>query len=139
MTIEALLFSLAAIGISETAYLIRTRLAHEHPVCPSGESCQLVLGSKYRKIFGVPNDVLGFLFYVAVAIIAAFVVIQVQPLSVSVRILEISVAFGSLFSFFLTFLQWRVIHAWCFWCLLSACTTWLMALILLFSPSLTSL
>jgi len=131
MTSFALLFTLSAIGISETVYLIRKRMAFERPVCPIGGGCAAVLESKYNKIFVIPNDVLGLLFYIAASFISAFLVIGVEPLALWNFILKLSVASGALFSIFLTYLQWRVIGAWCFWCLMSAFTIWLMGIIIL--------
>lgn len=55
MTAFALLFTLSAIGISETVYLIRKRIASERPVCLIGEDCTLVLASKYNKLFIIPK------------------------------------------------------------------------------------
>ncbi len=131
MTAYALLFTLASIGISETTYLIRKRLLSEKPICPIGDSCTLVLGSKYGKLFIIPNDVLGLLFYIIASFVAAFLVIGVGPLAFWDFILKFSVAFGALLSLFFTYLQWRVIRAWCFWCLMSAFTIWLMGSIIL--------
>jgi uncharacterized membrane protein len=131
MTSFALLFTLSAIGISETAYLIRKRIALEKPVCPIGENCTLVLESKYNKIFFVHNDVLGFLFYIAASFITAFLVIGIGPLALWKFILKLFIASGSLMSLVFTYLQWRVIRAWCFWCLMSALTIWLMGVIIL--------
>ncbi|MBI4993225.1 MAG: hypothetical protein HZC26_03780 [Candidatus Magasanikbacteria bacterium] len=133
MTSFALLFTLSAIGISETVYLIRKRIASERPVCPIGGGCTLVLTSKYNKIFIVPNDVLGLLFYIMVSFIAAFLVIGVPPLAFWSLIIKLSIAFGSILSLFFTYLQWRVIRAWCFWCLMSAFTIWLMGSIIIVS------
>jgi uncharacterized membrane protein len=131
MTSFALLFTLSAIGISETAYLIRKRVASEKPVCPIGENCTLVLESKYNKIFFVHNDILGFLFYIAASFITAFLVIGIGPLALWKFILKLFIASGSLMSLVFTYLQWRVIRAWCFWCLMSALTIWLMGVIIL--------
>jgi len=133
MTTFALLFTLAAIGVSETIYLIRTRIATEKPICPLGGGCATVLSSKYNKIFIIPNDVLGLLTYVIIAFIAAFLVIEVPPMPLWSIIIKILVSIASLVSFIFTYLQWRVIHAWCFWCLISAFTIWLMGIIILFS------
>ncbi len=133
MTSFALIFTLSAIGISETVYLIRKRIASERPVCPIGGGCTLVLGSKYNKIFVVSNDILGLLFYIAASFITAFLVIGVPPLAFWSFIIKLSVAFGALLSLFFTYLQWRVIKAWCFWCLMSAFTIWLMGSIILVS------
>jgi uncharacterized membrane protein len=133
MTSLALLFTLAAVGISETVYLIRKRIASEKPACLIGESCVLVLHSKYNKTFGIHNDVLGLLFYITASFITAFLVIGVEPLLLWSFLLKLSVALGALLSLFFTYLQWRVIRAWCFWCLMSAFTVWLMGVILIVS------
>lgn len=135
MTAFALIFSLAAIGISETVYLIRQRMAAEKPVCPIGGGCHVVLESKYGRLFMVPNDVLGLLAYVVIAVMAAFLVIGVESTPVWSFILTGLVVVASLLSLVLVYLQWRVIRAWCFWCLLSAGTVWLMGLILLINSA----
>lgn len=131
MTAFALLFTLAALGISETVYLIRKRIASEKPACVLGESCTVVLGSKYNRIFIIPNDVMGLAFYVFICLVAAFLVIGVEPLAFWKSLFQIAVATGSILSLFLTYLQWQVIRAWCFWCLMSALTIWLMGVIIL--------
>lgn len=133
MTSFALLFTLSAIGISETVYLIRKRIASEKPVCPIGEGCTVVLTSKYSKMFVIPNDILGLLSYIIISFIAAFLVIGVEPIFFWNFALKILIAAASLMSFILTYLQWRVIKAWCFWCLMSAFTIWLMGIIILIS------
>ncbi len=133
MTSFALLFTLSAIGISETVYLTRKRIASEKPICPIGEGCVTVLTSKYSKLFIIPNDVLGLTAYIVIAFIAAFLVIGVEPMFLWNFSLKILVVVASLMSIFFTYLQWRVIHAWCFWCLMSAFTIWLMGIIILVS------
>lgn len=129
MTPHALLFTVAAIGISEMVYLIRKRIALEKPICPLGEECTTVLNSKYNKLFGIHNDILGFLFYVAISLITAFLVVGVQPVAWWDLLAKVLITGGVLFSLFLLFLQWRVIKAWCFWCVLSSITIFVMAII----------
>ena len=137
MTAFALIFTLAAIGISETNYLISKRVALSAPVCPIGDDCSVVLESKYDKIFLVPNDLLGLIFYFVVLAIAALLVIGTAPFSLPLSffalILKIAVLVGSLMSLYFVYLQWHIIKAWCFWCVMSACTIWLMAFIILVS------
>ena len=133
MTTFALLFTLSAIGISETVYLIRTRIAAEQPVCPIGEGCATVLTSKYSKIFVIPNDILGLLAYMVISFIAALLVIGVEPISLWSLLLKILIGIATLISLFFTYLQWREIRAWCFWCLMSAFTIWLMGIIIILS------
>lgn len=136
MTALALIFTLSAIGISETVYLIRKRIASEKPVCLLGEDCHIVLTSKYSKLFVIPNDVLGFLTYIVIAVISAFLVIGIGPVHFWSLILKILVTIASLISFLFTYLQWKVIKAWCTWCLMSAFTIWLMGVIILVSKAI---
>jgi len=133
MTPHALLFTLAAIGISETFYLIRKRIAFEKPVCPLGESCEVVLKSKYNRLFGIHNDVLGFLFYVGMTFVAALVVIGVEPVTKWIFLGKLAVSGGVLMSLFFLYLQWRVIKAWCFWCVMSSITIFSMFAIIFIS------
>jgi uncharacterized membrane protein len=132
MTAFALLFTLAAIGISETVYLIRTRRAAERPVCIIGSDCTTVLTSVYNHIFYIHNDVAGLLFYVAASLLTALLVLETGDQSRLVTTFTLLLALGSLMSIILMYIQWRLIKAWCFWCVMSACTIWLMTIILAF-------
>jgi len=127
MTPHIILFSLAVIGIGVMAYLITKRIAHERPVCIVGEECHKVLESKYNKIFVIYNDVIGLFFYVGIAALVSFLLIGFGPSKLWEIVLKISVAGAAVFSLFLTYLQWRVIKAWCFWCVISAIISFLMA------------
>ncbi|MBI5787081.1 MAG: vitamin K epoxide reductase family protein [Candidatus Niyogibacteria bacterium] len=131
MTALSLLFTMAALGLSETAYLIRKRRAMEAPVCPIGEDCHAVLSSKYSRLFFVHNEIAGFVFYAAVSVFAALLVIGIGPARTIILILSILVFSGSAASLFFLYLQWKVIKAWCFWCVMSALTIFAMAVIIL--------
>lgn len=131
LTAHALLFTIAAIGIAEAAYLIRKRIAAERPVCPIGEDCVTVLSSKYNRLFGIHNDLLGFLFYIAFATLVALLVIGTGPKEELLQLAEIMLAGAAGMSLYLIYLQKYVIRAWCFWCLMSAGTIGLMGIIML--------
>jgi len=133
MTPHALLFTLAAIGISETAYLIRSRIALKAPICVLGEKCRQVLDSSYQKTLGISNDVLGLVFYFVVSLLSAFLVIEIEPIILWDKIIGTLILGGALMSLYFIYLQWRVIKAWCFWCLMSAFTIFFMLLIILIS------
>src|SRR5258708_37453340 len=78
MTTLALLFTLAAIGVAETVYLIRTRRALERPVCIVGQSCSTVLESKYNKLFlFLHNDEMGLFFYLVALVLPALILLGV--------------------------------------------------------------
>lgn len=130
MTAFALLFTLAAIGIAETAYLIRKRRAAEAPICPVGGGCVTVLSSQYNRTFGIHNDFLGMAFYLAMAFLTGFIVVGVGPLPVWDALAGMMIAGALAMSAYLVFLQWRIIKAWCFWCLMSSATVLGMFLIL---------
>lgn len=133
MTPHALLFTLAAIGISETVYLLRQRIAQKRPVCVIGEECHKVLESRYNTILGIPLEVFGLAFYIVISIIAAFLVIEIKPVQWWDMAAKIFIAGGVLWSLAFVYLQWKVIKAWCFWCLMSAATVFLMGVIVLTS------
>lgn len=135
LTAYALLFTLAAIGVSETVYLLRKRKVQEKPICVLGDACHRVLESKYNKIFFVQNDILGLVFYLVVAFITAFLVLELQPHNLWSALAKLLIFGAALMSLYFTYLQWRVIKAWCFWCLMSAATIFLMALIILLIQS----
>ena len=131
MNAYSLLFTLAAIGISETVYLIRQRSMEEKPICPIGGGCVKVLTSPYNRIFGMHNDLLGLLFYSWTAFLAALAVIGVPPIEAWLVFVILNVSAAAIMSAYFVFLQWRVIKAWCFWCLMSAATVAGMAIILM--------
>jgi uncharacterized membrane protein len=131
MTAYALLFTLAAIGIAETAYLIRERYAERKPVCPIGGGCHEVLSSKYNRLFGIHNDVLGLLFYVSMSFLTGLVVVGVEPMWLWIVVAAMQVAGAAVMSCYFVYLQWRVLKAWCFWCLMSAATVAGMGIIML--------
>jgi len=124
-----LLSGLAIIGIAETIYLLRKRTKKQEPVCLIGGSCNIVLGSKYNKTLGIHNDILGLLFY---TIVLGLITTQFSDL-----LLTIVVAMGAISSLHFTYLQFFKIKSWCFWCMMSAINTWLMALTLAATPYLT--
>jgi len=133
MTPLALLFTLSAIGISETSYLIRKHIEGGKPICVIGEGCTVVLESKYNKTLGIFNEVWGLIFYFLFSILTAFLVLEIEPVSLWGDVIKVLIIAGVLFSLYFLFIQWKVIKAWCFWCVMSAVTVFLMALIILTS------
>lgn len=131
LTPHALLFTIAAIGIAEAAYLVKTRRSEIAPVCPIGQDCSTVLSSRYNHLFGVHNDILGFLFYIAFAGATALLVLEAVEVSSLLSAMKVMLAGATIMSLFLVYLQAKVIRAWCFWCVMSAATICLMDIIIL--------
>lgn len=116
------LFTIAAVGIAETAYLIRKRKEASKPICPIGGGCEIVLTSKYNRTLGMHNDILGFLFYLGVAALFSALVIDIGDVSTWNMIIAGMLVGATAMSLRFFYLQWQVIHAWCFWCLMSMMT-----------------
>lgn len=133
MTPHALLFTLSAIGISETAYLIKMKIRRKRPICVIGEDCHQVLESRYNNILGIPNEVSGLVFYIVISFITALLVIGIEPMYFWEGVAQVLITLATLMSIIFTYLQWQVIKAWCFWCLMSAFTVFAMAVIVLTS------
>lgn len=133
LTPLALLFTLSAIGISETVYLIKKRKAEEVPVCFIGSGCHKVLTSKYNKILGIHNDILGLIFYIFVCTMSGLILIEMFPVGLLKTIDMLVILSGAAMSAYFTFLQAFVIKEWCFWCLMSALTVFTMTAIVLLS------
>ena len=131
MNTFTLLFPMAAIGLSISAYLIKGRKKSEAPVCPIGGDCKTVLLSKYNKTFGVNNDVLGLIFYSSIIAMTAFILIGIEPFEIWQRLIIAFVTIGSLMSLRFIYIQWRLLKAWCFWCLMSAFTIGVMEAVLI--------
>jgi uncharacterized membrane protein len=127
-----LLSILSVIGIAETAYLIKKRINLEKPMCPINDDCSLVLNNKYNKFLFIHNDVMGLLFYITTLFMSLLFIFNIGPISLLFKIIAIIITAGAIVSLFFTYLQWRVIRSWCFWCLMSATTIWLMGIIILF-------
>lgn len=132
----AIIFALAVMGVNETTYLLRKRISMSAPVCLIGNDCEKVLMSEQRKILVVPLDIWGLLFYSTIALACALATIGIGSIAFWDVLIPLLVAVGSAFSVLFTYLQWRVIRAWCFWCVTSAFTVWAMGLIILLTRHL---
>ena len=131
LTPHALLFTIAAIGIAEAAYLVKTRRREAAPVCPIGQDCSTVLSSRYNHLFGIHNDILGLLFYIVFAAATALLVLETFEASLLLNAMGVMLVGATIMSLFLIYLQANVIRAWCFWCVMSAATVGLMDIIML--------
>ena len=114
---------LAVIGIGLAGYMSYTDLLGTIPVCGGIGDCETVHTSAYAFIAGVPVAVLGLVSYVAVAglVLGRQAVSGTTAYLASLGIL-VMVLSGTLFSAFLTYLEFFVIDAVCPWCVASALT-----------------
>ena len=107
---------LAASGLLLTGYLTYTNLFDTHAAyCGAGSSCDLVQGSRWSTLLGVPLPALGFATY---AIIGALLV-RFRRLPRSWLALFCVTVFGVVFSSYLTAISIFEIEATCGYCLTS--------------------
>ncbi|MEK7848090.1 MAG: vitamin K epoxide reductase family protein [Chloroflexota bacterium] len=121
ITAKALiLLSLAGVAIS--GYLAYAKFAHADPFCAGLTSCAQVAASPYAEVRGVPVALLGVAYY---ALLAGLGVLLWQGRggdSLGLALFGVALA-GTLYSAYLTYVEFFVIHAVCLWCLASAAVT----------------
>jgi uncharacterized membrane protein len=109
------LLAVAAVGMALTAYLTAAALrGHAVAGCTAGSVCDVVLGSRWAKLFGLPTSMWGFLAYAALAAVAF-----VKRAWLHWRLAFIVSMFGVLYSAYLTGVSLFVLAAACPYCLTS--------------------
>ena len=113
------IFALAGVGISIYSYLHNTGFV-DGSVCTIGESfnCDVVNGSQYSKIAGIPVSLMGIIGYAFMGI-AAFVKYLKPSDEGLTKFLLLASTGGLLFSLYLTSIEAFVLYAWCILCLTS--------------------
>ena len=118
--VRLLTYLAGGIGLLDALYLSWSKLAHQQVICGTYKGCETVNSSPYAEIGGIPIAILG-----AVAYIAVLALLYLEGRSTfwqengPLAIFVISLA-GTLFSAYLTYLEIAVIHAVCFYCVVSA-------------------
>lgn len=114
-----LTFLLSSIGFLISAYLLWTYLTGAPIACSVG-GCELVRESPYSYIWGIPQPLLGVVFYFTIMVLAGFndwirktSIIKIDSLFVLIT------ASGFSYSIYLTYLEAFVIRAYCVWCVAS--------------------
>lgn len=122
MTTAVSLVALSIAGFLVSLHIHHRKRTQQKLVCIIGTDCDAVVNSKWGKLFGVPNEVLGMLYYVFIAAGTALVFFNATAesgLSLSTILFFVSgiVAFVSVF---LIGVQAFVLKDWCDYCLASA-------------------
>ena len=114
-------FFAALVGLLDSAYLTWIKISHNEISCGGGlGDCFTVNTSRYSEIWGIPIALLGLLAYLAIAgVITLEARIEFFKENGALMVFGISLV-GVLYSAYLTYLEFAVIHAWCPYCLLSA-------------------
>ncbi len=111
-----LLFWLALVGMVVAGYLTLTTWTGQTVAgCPVGGGCDLVLSSRWAKLFGLPTAFWGFLLYLSLAGIAF-----IRRRDTQWKLAWLVSLFGVLYSISLTTVSLVELRAACPYCLVSA-------------------
>ncbi len=117
MALIPILLALAVLGMADSGYLVwKHQIKKQALVCPLNSDCNAVTDSKWGRILGVRNDILGFFYYIAIFVLGIFIF---SGYEYSLYLLTAAfLAFA--FSAFLLYIQKYVIKSYCFYCIMSA-------------------
>ncbi|MBZ5516707.1 MAG: thioredoxin domain-containing protein [Acidobacteriia bacterium] len=120
---KTLLLALSLIGLFDALYLWWTYAGPTHPMVCVGSGCDTVRASPFAYPLGIPMPLFGAAMYAVLALLVFAWQMLPEPVA---RLATLAVAgisgLGFLFSLYLSGLEAFVLHAWCFWCVISAIT-----------------
>ena len=132
------LLVLSLLGAADAGYLVIQSVSGQAVFCPSisvgglsSADCNIVLATSYAKVFGLPVAVYGLAAYLLFAVLVLYelkVRFTLQTFSekkfggraATMKLLAAFSGFGVLVSAYFTYLQFFVINALCFYCLVSS-------------------
>ncbi|MFA6094898.1 MAG: vitamin K epoxide reductase family protein [Candidatus Paceibacterota bacterium] len=110
---------LALLGVADSVYLLIKHYTFSPVVCgPFIAQCDSVLSSSYSEVFGVPLALGGVVFYAALVIFLVSMLIRQKQMFA--RLYMAITCFGIIFSAHFVYLQIRVLHEICTYCMVSA-------------------
>lgn len=107
-------------------YIYSKKKRKQPLVCIIGKDCNQVVRSKYNALFGVPNEVVGMVYYAATALGALLLWSGKQQTLFAIPVWSALVVAGGIAaasSIILLFIQAFVIRQWCDYCIASALVT----------------
>jgi uncharacterized membrane protein len=121
---------LSFIGLTNTFYLVQAHVSGESLNCSFLSGCNAVAASPYSIVLGAPLASWGVLFYFAIFVISAtMLMVRARMLS---HIFVLGTAIGFLASLYFVYLQLFVIQAVCMYCMLSAILSTILLVVALF-------
>ncbi len=122
--------TISMIGLFVSLYIYHKKRQHRPLMCPRKADCNTVINSTFSKTFGIPNEVVGIIYYTLMLGVAGIAILSPDLLNPFIRVvLLVANIAAALFSLYLIALQAFVIRSWCMWCLVSACVNVLLATI----------
>ena len=116
------LMLLGLIGLADASYLTFKHYSIGHVTCGIDASgCEIVTGSIYSVLFGIPVALLGVFYYLSILIFGFMLLQQFSRPLVKLLAFWSSIGFGM--TLYLLYLQAFVLDAFCAFCLVSAFTS----------------
>jgi uncharacterized membrane protein len=106
--------ALSLTGLGLATYLTTVYLADIPPLCGANGGCVTVQHSPYAHIAGIPLPVIGLVGYALLFITACVPGQRARTAGMVFTVIAICASIG------LTYLEFNVIHAICYWCVASA-------------------
>ncbi len=120
----------ALLGFADATYLAVEHFSNTIPPCAAG-SCELVLTSPYSTVFGIPDSLLGALYYLFILVLV--VLYFDAKKEIYLRIALFCTLAGVISSAAFVWLMAFVIHAYCQYCLASAATSTTLFIVAVFA------
>ncbi|MBI2632888.1 MAG: vitamin K epoxide reductase family protein [Parcubacteria group bacterium] len=117
------------IGFADAAYLTLAHYRGATPVCSIINGCEKVLTSSYSTIFGIPVALFGVIIYAIIFIATLFYYGTGKKQFFIIYALSVSIAF--LASLYFLSIQFFVLSAFCFYCLIFAAASIILFILLL--------
>ena len=134
--IRIIFYTVAAVialaGLADATYLTVQFLTGETVVCGGSADCFRVLGSAYARVGGIPIAAFGVLAYFSVFSFATFATFG-YPRAGKFFALTVWAMFAV--TLWLLFVQAFVLHAFCRYCLFSAALVFILAAVVVLTPS----
>lgn len=134
--INLLIPLLIILGIFDASYLVHEHYSGIIPPCSINNifvDCGKVLRSEYSVIFGIPLALLGLVYYTT--LLSMFLAYRKVKNILLLQFTFFVSCFGMLFSFYLMYLQFFIIHSICLYCTFSAILSFSIFVILVFDHS----
>ncbi|MEX0910315.1 MAG: vitamin K epoxide reductase family protein [Candidatus Paceibacterota bacterium] len=133
MNLYLIIIISAVVGLLLTSNIFYKKRQKKPLVCPLKSDCNLVINSQFSHLFGMPLEILGFMYYgiIASSYSAFYLQPQIQTENI-ILILLILTTVAFLFSIYLTLIQALALKEWCVWCLFSALLCFVIFLISIF-------
>lgn len=116
---DYLIYLLGVIGFFIANYIYQSKKKNKKVICPNKTKCDRVIHSSYSKIYNIPVEKIGRLYYLFIIIFyGAINFFGIYTKNVLFMLFIIS-TLALVFSLYLLFVELFILKKICFWCTIS--------------------